>query len=641
MYLINIQIKNIGPIEKLDYKFPFFDNGNPKPAIFVGENGSGKTILVSYIVESFFQFKRQHYEDIEIEKDKLFKLQSLTYIKGNSEFGSVNLEFLHKNDALFLTELLSKIPYDQFIAKYQDAQIANFNKNDDRFKQYGLFQNYSRQIKTKTAIDDSVLLYFPDNRYELPAWLNKEALLKREFESKMKLITESRRRIIITDALKNLEGWILDVVLDTGIYNDPISNMLRGEINKIIRAILINKFPEKQGIRFGINTRKRGTRVGIYNDILAGDGKRVTTEELAPTLYHLSSGESSLLVLFGSILRDFDGVVAKSQFMLEDIEGIVAIDEIDSHLHIDLQINTLPSLIKLFPKIQFIITTHSPFFLSGMKQAYGEDLDIIDLPEGNAIEAYDFSEFIKAQEIFAEEGSKFKRELHALKAKLQEITAPLLITEGKNDWKHLKKAKEKLGIDANFCFHEYEGDMGDEELLKICKARSKLLSEKVIIFIFDRDNPKIFKEVSGKDGDFKNWGNNVFSFIIPVPNHRKDYKNISIEFYYSDDEIKTKDSNGRRLFLSCEFREKSGCHKAENYLKLANAKRLKDIIGEKEAKIIDSEVFNENDENVALSKANFAEYVLKDTPPFGNFKFDEFRKIFGVIENILGIAGAK
>ena len=42
-------------------------------------------------------------------------------------------------------------------------------------------------------------------------------------------------------------------------------------------------------------------------------------------------------------------------------EGIVLIDEIETHLHLELQKVIMPLLTKVFPNIQFIITTHSPF----------------------------------------------------------------------------------------------------------------------------------------------------------------------------------------------------------------------------------------------------------------------------------------
>jgi AAA15 family ATPase/GTPase len=51
------------------------------------------------------------------------------------------------------------------------------------------------------------------------------------------------------------------------------------------------------------------------------------------------------------------------KIMPKDLTGVVLIDEIDSHLHVSLQRLILPFFINSFPKIQFIVTTHSPFVL--------------------------------------------------------------------------------------------------------------------------------------------------------------------------------------------------------------------------------------------------------------------------------------
>ena len=51
----------------------------------------------------------------------------------------------------------------------------------------------------------------------------------------------------------------------------------------------------------------------------------------------------------------------KRHSRIYDVQGIALVDEIETHLHIDLQKKILPFLTNFFPKIQFIVTTHSPF----------------------------------------------------------------------------------------------------------------------------------------------------------------------------------------------------------------------------------------------------------------------------------------
>jgi predicted ATP-binding protein involved in virulence len=58
------------------------------------------------------------------------------------------------------------------------------------------------------------------------------------------------------------------------------------------------------------------------------------------------------------------------------VPGIVLIDEIETHLHVSLQKKALPMLSAMFPNIQFIVTTHSPFVTESLKGAVVYDLEL-------------------------------------------------------------------------------------------------------------------------------------------------------------------------------------------------------------------------------------------------------------------------
>jgi len=73
----------------------------------------------------------------------------------------------------------------------------------------------------------------------------------------------------------------------------------------------------------------------------------------------LSQGEQSLLALVADITRRLVLLNPSLENPLQG-NGIVLIDEIDLHLHPKWQQAVIPSLLKTFPNIQFIITTHSP-----------------------------------------------------------------------------------------------------------------------------------------------------------------------------------------------------------------------------------------------------------------------------------------
>ena len=51
MYLKSTVIEDVGPISNLKLEFPM-SGGAPIPLILVGENGSGKSIFISYVVNA-------------------------------------------------------------------------------------------------------------------------------------------------------------------------------------------------------------------------------------------------------------------------------------------------------------------------------------------------------------------------------------------------------------------------------------------------------------------------------------------------------------------------------------------------------------------------------------------------------------
>ena len=58
-----------------------------------------------------------------------------------------------------------------------------------------------------------------------------------------------------------------------------------------------------------------------------------------------------------------------------NLSGIVIIDEMDAHLHLELQKSILPFLTTFFPNIQFIVTSHSPFILNSIENVVIYDLE--------------------------------------------------------------------------------------------------------------------------------------------------------------------------------------------------------------------------------------------------------------------------
>ena len=80
-------------------------------------------------------------------------------------------------------------------------------------------------------------------------------------------------------------------------------------------------------------------------------------------LLELASGYKNILAMIGDMINRLTRKSVPDD--LSSLEGIVLIDEIDLHLHPKYQKLFVQKLSELFPKIQFIVSTHSPIPLLG------------------------------------------------------------------------------------------------------------------------------------------------------------------------------------------------------------------------------------------------------------------------------------
>ncbi|WP_192994461.1 AAA family ATPase, partial [Psychrobacter celer] len=103
------------------------------------------------------------------------------------------------------------------------------------------------------------------------------------------------------------------------------------------------------------------------------------------TFQSLSSGFSSIMAIYADLITK----VSLRAIDPEELTGIVMIDEIDAHLHVSLQKKILSFLTSAFPKVQFIVTTHSPFVVSSVKDAVIYDLSKLEQVEDLSMYSYE------------------------------------------------------------------------------------------------------------------------------------------------------------------------------------------------------------------------------------------------------------
>ena len=90
------------------------------------------------------------------------------------------------------------------------------------------------------------------------------------------------------------------------------------------------------------------------------DGHVATWSELSDG-YHVFIALVADIARRAVMLNEFDGADAPAR-----VEGVVLIDELDLHLHPRWQRVALPRLRNVFPRLQLVVTTHSPQILSSV-----------------------------------------------------------------------------------------------------------------------------------------------------------------------------------------------------------------------------------------------------------------------------------
>ena len=447
MYVKRVRITNYGPIEALDIEFPF-DGDKPKPVVLVGANGSGKSVLLSNVVNGLLNAQATAYpESPEVELGKVYKVRSPQYVALGKEYSFTQVDFV---DSPPLQELILSRLKQNF--KQVPAGIAGteaeslYNKLNSEGNT--IFEHEIGQQKAQKLLQETCALYFPPNRFEDPAWLNSDNLAATAKYMDLKhLQGHSNRPIVNCSPLHRNQNWLFELIYDFSVFerqytvlpvvvdksqpkivNVPTSVDIQGSARSLYNAaIKVLRATLRSESELGLSIGPRQSRTVSVT---------VNREIRIPNIFQLSSGEVLLLNLFLSILRDYDltGVQFTSA---EEICGIVIVDKIDLHLHALHQYEVLPRLMSIFPKVQFVVTSHSPLFVLGLKQFFGErGFGLYDLPSGAPILPEDFEEFGKAYQAF----SKTRQHSKEVQSAIRNAQRSLVFVEGIIDVKYLRKA---------------------------------------------------------------------------------------------------------------------------------------------------------------------------------------------------------
>ncbi len=515
MYLKEIFLQNTGPISECHVNPPFDNSGNPLPMVIVGPNGSGKSIFLSYIVDALTEFRRKAFSDAV----PTFRIINQHAIRSGEQFSLSLLRFVTTDVEISYCEKVGAFDLSNYPSDFKsrfDSVWECLNGEDGK--------NVSiDRDRVRSDIEENAHAFFPARRYENPDWLSS-VRLEAGLTSAM---TSSNWRldkplVLETCASENI-SWLLDVFLDSSINPElaqEVPNLLNPDVQlsdsnspKILdlrdRYILrvsrqnieslLQTILQDESIEFLLNLRDAvPSRLAI----------QLSNDHRIPNLQSLSEGQSQLLHLFTTVIRYGESADIHMSTRLSEITGLVVIDEIDIHLHATLQHDIVPQLIKLFPKVQFIVSSHSPLFLLGMEETFEADgFAIIELPEGISISSERFTEFGNAFDYYQDTES-FKKEIER---RFADETKPLVLTEGPLDVRYIQHALELLeedelinSLDIEFVGIEddngetrFSGDTWLNHFRNIFEANTSLY-RRPILLLYDCDTQKENEQV-GED----------------------------------------------------------------------------------------------------------------------------------------------
>lgn len=612
---------NRAPFEKVE--FDFLESG---VNVLSGINGRGKTTVISHIVDSFYEMARSSFSNsFEGKENKFYRYSSDLFNNAGSSYSLFYARFKDEDkciDYLDCRGTMTEEEYNENVLLENKIPYENFSNLLERNNYIKSFHTVKDDEVVK-IFGHNILTYFPSYRYEQPGYLNDPYKVNISFNINPLFSGELPNSIEVVSDLNGLAMWFMDVILDSELYsNRQASQLLIINLNRIVSASL----KSKTGIetRLGIGRRENtASRIAITKQ---------NGDILYPTIFNISSGESALICMFGEILKQADKLG-----MVMDVPGIVLIDEVDKHLHIKLQKEILPQLFELFPNIQFIVSSHSPFLNMGLADNSINRTRCFDL-DNNALECMPVNNqlYSEVYDMFINENNRYAEKLRLMEDKVSALSKPLVITEGKTDIKHILKAMEVLGIDLDFEIIDSTSQPdGDDNLKKLLNDLAKIKHQYKIIGIFDCDISKTVSEMHPNGKKYKDYGNGVYGFTIPVPEDRaKNGQNgISIEYLYSDDEIKSPvNESGCRLFLGTEFTRNSMRHNEDNRLTLSKPN------GKGEDKILENNggqaVYDDYDNNCLAKKDEFAEAIKNGFIHISNESWNHFKPIFDLIREI-------
>lgn len=343
-FLTDIHIEHVRHLKNIDIPL---SKQNCKHLILTGKNGSGKTSVIEALAAYLSRFLQ-----------KVSTNESYEYVK-KREIPKFEKELKEKQDD-----------------SYQQQKIKEKLSNDYRYIDQ-IYQGVTavfdddKEVNAQSVNGNFVLAYYQAER-EYHAQ-NENFVQKIDLQDAYSINTGRKAKTPGKDFVKYILSLKTIGAMAAESKNEKRAAEVREWFTNFDKILKIIFEDESAHLEFDIETFE-------FHIIVSGRDPF--------TFDTLSSGYAAILDIIVDLMMRMEKKAGRHY----DLGGVVLIDEIEAHLHLAMQKKILPILTELFPNIQFIVTTHSPFILNSIPNAVIYDLEkrtLINTNDGLSNVPYD------------------------------------------------------------------------------------------------------------------------------------------------------------------------------------------------------------------------------------------------------------
>jgi predicted ATP-binding protein involved in virulence len=324
MRIKNLLLKNIGAFK--DESLAFIKDSDsteyPPVTIITGDNGSGKSIIldaIRYLLWGAWH-KEKRERSIVAKADDFFVSMAISLPKNDGQ----SEDFVQESRKLESDE-------KSFDLEGSASRLARHFNHKLEFDPLWFFDYWTSKLSSDSFSLSSITS--PDVKQYLNNSLtgihsNKDLSQAICFFDYLKTSASESEKTIGEDVFEAIKR-----VIEISVTNGNLAYVSRINLQPIVRL----------------------------------NGKELSLEKLSSgNLYILQRLTSLVFKAYSVIILNRKTVPYKSVF---DVPGVLLIDEAENHLHPKWQKTLLKNIVELFPRVQIIVTTHSPFIVSSVNNA--------------------------------------------------------------------------------------------------------------------------------------------------------------------------------------------------------------------------------------------------------------------------------